>query len=219
LPEPVLEAEPEVVKEVELTNCPILEIEGGLKVTLHPQAERQALATYAAGTPQVLLVERGELTRLSLPTGKASLDLYCGCPDSLQVMSGAEVQIPAAGCRLSSVRAYGASSVTISGTSSETLELRVSGGARLEVVQMDVDRLSLQLGGQSETMLHGVASSIDMDLAGSARLDAGKLRSQSAVVLLKGESWASVWVTAHLDQDIAESSQLEVIGDPQLANR
>ena len=134
-------------------------------------------------------------------------------------MSGAEVQIPAIGCRLSSVRAYGASSVIISGTASEELKLRASGGAQLMIDQMDVDRLSLQIGGQSETTLRGVTSSINADLAGTARLDAGKLRSQSAVVRAKGESWASVWVTAHLEQDVAATSELEVVGDPELTQR
>ncbi len=105
---------------------------------------------------------------------------------------------------------------TISPLKLEQLVLRFTGIGRLEVADLQSDRLLVELKGSPFVDVSGAVSQHWVAISGMGQYRAGNLKSQKTWVQLSGSGAATVWAAQELDVELRGMGSVEYYGNPRL---
>lgn len=108
---------------------------------------------------------------------------------------------------------------TISPLKLEQFGLRITGIGRLEVADLQSDRLLVELKGSPFVDVSGVANQHWVAISGMGQYRAGNLKSQKTWVQLSGSGAATVWAVRELDLELRGTGSVEYYGNPRLRRR
>lgn len=121
--------------------------------------------------------------------------------------------------RLEALSLIGIASLEMDGLAADAFTLSVNGLGNIALDDMDVERLQVDLAGDGEATLTGVAVDQALSISGMGKYDAGNLRSETARVQSSGNSAVILWVTLALDAEITGSGHLSYYGNPTVSKR
>jgi hypothetical protein len=123
-------------------------------------------------------------------------------------------------------------------SSTENLDIGVSGASSLDLVEMSAGDIrfavsgaskasgditasgdaQLNLSGASSVQLQGSASDVVIDASGASRVELDNFPVNNADVTLSGASGATVNLDGRLDADLSGASKLSYIGEPTMGD-
>ncbi|MAT54367.1 MAG: hypothetical protein CMN32_07770 [Saprospirales bacterium] len=109
--------------------------------------------------------------------------------------------------------------VELSGFHLPSLTLRSEGEHEIRGEELNVNNLSVELGGDVGMRLEGEGQMLTARLSGDVKLDAEDYIVKTADVVLTGDSFAKLAVTDTLYQSVGEDCGLEVLHSPVVVNR
>ena len=109
--------------------------------------------------------------------------------------------------------------VELSGFQLPSLTLRSEGEHEIRGEELNVNNLSVELGGDVGMRLEGEGQLLTARLSGDVKLDAEDYIVKTADVVLTGDSFAKLAVTDTLYQSVGEDCGLEVLHSPVVVNR
>ena len=120
-------------------------------------------------------------------------------------------------------------------SSTEDLDIRVSGASSVELVEiaaggtnfnvsgasdvtgaLNAEGIDLDISGASSIQLEGAAGDIDIEASGASRLNLAEITVNDASVTLSGASLCTLNLNGRLDIELSGASKLEYIGEPLL---
>ncbi len=112
------------------------------------------------------------------------------------------------------LEANGAGKVTLSGISTDYLEVEVAGAVKLKG-DVQARSLSAELTGASQLELSGECNTLEAELMGASNLDAYDFTVREARVSASGASKAKVYVTQKLEIEESVASDVDYRGNPR----
>jgi len=110
----------------------------------------------------------------------------------------------------------GASSVRCSNIVSGSATFKLQGASSVECRDLETGDVSADLEGASRIDLTGSGQDADLKAQGASKISMGDLTVADANVELSGASEAAINVSGALDVDLAGSSDLTYVGEPQI---
>jgi hypothetical protein len=95
--------------------------------------------------------------------------------------------------------------------------LEISGSSELNVTHIDADDFYIEVAGSVSGVLEGTAKDLDVDIAGSGRLDLFQLRAEDVKIDIAGSGRLQVHAENSLDVDVAGSADVTYRGKPDLS--
>lgn len=111
---------------------------------------------------------------------------------------------------------FGMGNVSIESLETNRLSLAVYGMGDINIEDLATDRLDCAVFGMGDINVSGVASFIEVDIAGAGDVLAGDLRVDDARISIPGAGSAIVWVDGDLDVSIPGAGTVRYYGDPRI---
>jgi hypothetical protein len=92
----------------------------------------------------------------------------------------------------------------------------IGGSGQIVIDALDATALSASIAGSGDLTASGRTDSLDVHIAGSGDLNAGRLESRSARIAVSGSGDATVWARESLSASIAGSGDVRYFGTPQV---
>lgn len=115
-----------------------------------------------------------------------------------------------------SIDASGAAQVMLSGPASDSLNLKGTGAAELEIRDLKSQKLEARLSESSSLRAYGNLESLTLSADGASRLLALNLRVNEAQITLERASKGSLTVSRRLQATLSGASELSYGGNPQV---
>lgn len=113
------------------------------------------------------------------------------------------------------IRVSGASSVELVAIAAGDTNLKISGASEVTGA-LNAEDIDLDVSGASSIQLEGAASDIDIEASGASRLNLAGLTVNNANVTFSGASHGTLNLNGRLDIELSGASELEYIGEPTL---
>lgn len=97
-----------------------------------------------------------------------------------------------------------------------TLAVFISGASDMRM-NINADKVWLEVSGAADCDLKGKADQLDMDLSGAGDFNAIDLHTREAGITLSGAGSAKVWATESLRVDISGAGTVRYKGDPRIS--
>ena len=113
------------------------------------------------------------------------------------------------------IRVSGASSVELVEIAAGNTELKISGASEVAGA-LNAEGIDFDISGASSIQLEGAAGDIDIEASGASQLNLAELTVNDANVTLSGASQGTLNLDGRLDIELSGASELEYIGEPVL---
>jgi len=92
--------------------------------------------------------------------------------------------------------------------------LRASGASNVSVAGLQNSKLNIDTSGASKIRVDGSTSRLEIEVSGASRIDASLLKSENAKVNASGASYVDLFVTGRLVSDASGASKVAYKGNP-----
>jgi hypothetical protein len=117
---------------------------------------------------------------------------------------------------LDSVALGGSGSIHAAKLATPSLAAKLGGSGELAIDGLDAKSATITSAGSGRVTVAGRADALDLTLAGSGEVEAGKLRAQTVRATVRGSAQATVWAKEALQVTIAGSGEVRYYGTPKL---
>ncbi|MEM9623037.1 MAG: DUF2807 domain-containing protein [Pseudomonadota bacterium] len=209
-----------------LDDCAQLRLQGEFHLTIErtatPAAELEVRSEQPVAANRVQVAQQSEGVSVLVAPGATPLQLQVRCNriTDVQLLGAVTAQLVDAESRLLDVTrlaVYGASVLNVAGISADALDLRSSGAAQLVVERVVLESLQILAASASRVTVTGDSTRFSLDVTGAAQVNAAELSSQTITVNGRGSSLARVQPSAHLQGQLADTSQLIYTGTPDVS--
>ncbi len=114
------------------------------------------------------------------------------------------------------VTAFGSVEMSVGPLQAETFDLEVSGSSDCTVEDVTTTRVQAWVSGSSILRIAGEAQEQRLELSGSARHEASRLRTDVTRIIASGSANTTVWAANELTVQGSGSAVVQYYGDPQV---
>jgi hypothetical protein len=102
------------------------------------------------------------------------------------------------------------------GRQNPVLKLHITGGAAVQMTDIDADAVSVHVDGAADVVLSGNAGKLDAEINGAGVLEASALTAEHGSITVNGIGTAEVFCIESLDAEINGAGSIKYHGTPRL---